>query len=418
MTYGLVGKQLKHSFSKMIHESFGKYTYQMIEVKPEDIDDFFIHPTFQAVNVTIPYKQIAYQHCDILDDKAKSIGAVNCVLNKDGVLYGTNTDYDGIVYTFDKHNINLKDKTVLIFGKGGASKAFQAVCKDKGAKEVHIVYYKDAQDTISYEEAYTDYKDADILINATPVGMYPNIGSLSIDISSFNKPEFVFDAIYNPLQTPLIAQAKDKKIPCANGLAMLVYQAVRAASFFLGEDVDCDSDALIKKITFSQRNAVLIGMPSAGKSMMGAGIRDGLGMPFLDLDKVLEKKYNRKIADIFQNEGEDYFRDLETEVVKEYAGKTGYILSCGGGVIMRPENMKYLKLNGTIMYIRRPLEKLMRKNADRPVLDQGIENLYNRRKDLYESYSDTIVENDTTIAKAVDTAIHYLLDEKSIEHLL
>lgn len=418
MTYGLVGRHLKHSFSKMIHESFKKYKYELIEVEPESIDDFFNHPQFNAVNVTIPYKQIAYKHCDVLDDKAKAIGAVNCVVNKDGTLKGTNTDYDGIVYTFDRHKIDLKDKKVLIFGKGGASKAFQAVCKDQGAKEVQVVYYKEAKDTISYKDAYTKYKDADIIINATPVGMFPKLDELSIELDHFTQLEFVFDAIYNPLQTELIRLAKEKQIPCANGLAMLVYQAIKAASFFLGEEVECDAQKLIEDITMSQRNVVLIGMPSAGKSMIGAGIRDGLGLPFYDLDKELEKKNNRIIADIFNNEGEAYFRDLETDIVKQFSGKTGSILSCGGGVILRQENMKYLSLNGTIIYVRRPLENLMRKNADRPVLNQGIENLYNRRKALYESYSNFIVENDSTIARAVDETIHYLLSPESVKHLL
>lgn len=411
MNYGLIGEHLSHSFSKPIHESFGQYTYELHEVARDHIDAFFQNKDFKAINVTIPYKQTAYTYCDVLDKQARSVGTSNCVVNKNGTLYGYNTDYDGIVYTLKKHHVDVHQKTVLILGKGGVAHAFYAVMKDLGAAEIQTVYYKPAEGTITYEEAYERYADADILINATPVGMAGRKNVSPIDLSKLTNLSFVFDAIYNPLQTVLIQQAKAAGIPAANGLTMLVVQAVKAAEHFLDRPVECDVQKIVDSLTQQACNIVLIGMPSCGKSHIGHEVAKRLHRPWIDLDEKIEKETGRRIAEIFSQDGETAFRDEETKAACRAGLKTGQVISCGGGIIKRKENMDVLAQNGIILYIDRPLENLVRKDPRRPLLqNNSIEKLYYERKDLYEKYSDETIHTHNQIQLGIQGCLDAYAD--------
>lgn len=408
MEYGLIGEHLGHSFSKIIHEKFGYYHYDLNEIPKNQIENYFEEHPFKGINVTIPYKEIAFKACDYLDDQAKSIQACNCIVNKDGKLYGHNTDYDGIVETFKHFDINLKNKKILILGKGGASKAFEAVCKDHQATMVQIVYYKPHPGCITYEEVQRSYLDADILINATPVGMALHSNASPIDLSLFTNLEFVFDAIYNPLNTKLIQQAKQLNIPCTNGLLMLAAQAKYAAEYFLDRKIDMDLDSLVDTIISQTCNLVFIGMPSCGKSTISRELADCLHKEWIDLDEEIEKEARMKISRIFEKYGEDTFRNIETQVTLKNSVKNNIVIACGGGIILREENIKALSQNGIIIYLDRPLDRLIRHDPARPKLKEGIHTLYKERKSLYEKACDIKVKNDKTIQKTMQICIETL----------
>lgn len=408
MQYGLIGEHLGHSFSKMIHEKFGYYHYDLKEISKDMIVDYFKERSFKGINVTIPYKEIAFKACDHLDEQAKSIQACNCIVNKDGKLYGHNTDYDGIVETFKHFNIDLKNKKVLILGKGGASKAFEAVCKDHQASLVKIVYYKPYPECITYEDVKKDYLNADILINATPVGMAMHSNESPIDLTLFTNLEFVFDAIYNPLNTKLIQQAKKLNIPCTNGLLMLVAQAKYAAEYFLDRKIDVSLDHLVDMIIFQTCNLVFIGMPSCGKSTISRYLANSLHKEWIDLDEEIEKKAGMKISDIFKKYGENKFRDIETEVTLKNCTKNNVVIACGGGIILREKNIDALSQNGIIIYLDRPLNRLIQHDPSRPKLKEGIHTLYKERKSLYENTCDIKIKNDKTIRKTMQMCIESL----------
>lgn len=408
MQYGLIGEHLGHSFSKMIHEKFGYYHYDLKEISKDHIVEYFKEHPFKGINVTIPYKEIAFKACDHLDEQAKSIQACNCIVNKDGKLYGHNTDYDGIVETFKHFDIDLKDKKVLILGKGGASKAFEAVCKDHQAAIVQIVYYKPYPGCITYEDVQRSYLDADILINATPVGMAMHSNASPIDLSPFTNLEFVFDAIYNPLNTKLIQQAKRLNIRCTNGLLMLVAQAKYAAEYFLNQKIDMDLDSLVDTIILQTCNLVFIGMPSCGKSTISRQLANNLHKEWIDLDEEIEKEAGMKIAEIFERYGEDRFRNFETQVTFKNCIKNNVVIACGGGIILREENIEALSQNGIIIYLDRPLDNLIRHDPSRPKLKEGIHTLYKERKDLYEKACDIKIKNDKTIQKTMQICIESL----------
>lgn len=413
MKYGLIGKHLSHSFSKPIHESFNYYKYDLKEIKENEIDDFFKDKEFNAINVTIPYKEVAYRACDVLDDQAKSIGACNCVVNIDGKLYGHNTDYDGIKHIFIYRNIDLKNKKALILGKGGASKAFETVLKEQGIKDVQIVYYKNFDGCITYEDVYRDYLNVDILINATPVGMSPNIYESPIDLSKFTSLEFVFDAIYNPLETKLLSQAKELNIKCINGLLMLVTQAKYAAEYFINEKFVANITNISRQLTLASMNIVFIGMPSCGKTTISKIVAKKLNKPCIDIDEKIVEKAGMPISSIFEKYGEKCFRDMETELTKEISKQTNTVISCGGGIILNKENIDALKQNGIIIYLDRPLPLLISEDSSRPKLKEGIENLYKQRKELYEKYADIHINNDSTIESTINEILNQIINKKN-----
>ena len=395
--YGLVGKKLTHSFSKEIHGKLADYKYELIELNESEIKPFFEQKAFCAVNVTIPYKQTVIPYLDFISEKAQKIGAVNTVVNKDGFLYGYNTDYYGMKALVEKIGIDLKGKKVLILGTGGTSKTARVLAEDLGAKEILVVSRKKSENYITYEEAINYHNDANMIINTTPVGMYPNCEARPIDISGFTALEGVVDAVYNPLRTNLILDAKTKGIKAEGGLYMLVMQAVVAVEKFLNCEIPkTKADSIYADILASKQNIVLTGMPSSGKTTVG-NLLNLDGFTFFDSDKEIEKHCGCTIKELIAQKGERYFRDLETEVIKELSLESGRIIATGGGAVLRQENITALKRNGKIFFIDADINRL-KTTADRPLSNTAdkLKELYENRIDIYKSTADVIVP-DTTI---------------------
>ncbi len=396
MRYGLIGEKLGHSFSKIIHEKLADYTYDLIPLSLEELDVFMREKEFSAINVTIPYKETVIPYLDEVDPKAAKMGAVNTVVQRNGKLFGYNTDYFGFRYMLEHNHIQIAGKKVLVLGRGGASKAVIAVLEDMGAAEIHTIYYKIAEDSISYETCYALHTDAQVIVNTTPVGMYPNSGHTPIDLTPFTNLEAVADVVYNPLRTRLVLDAEEKGCQAIGGLEMLVGQAKYAVEIFLDQSLPEDSiDVVYKDLMAERRNLVLIGMSGCGKSTLGKLAAEKLGKTFVDTDAEIIKRIGMSIADYFAAYGEDSFRKVESEVVQEISTQNNLVISTGGGVIKNPENIRWLKGNGTVIWIQRDPELLESGNGRPLVPDQeAVRRLYKERLPLYTAAAETIIEND------------------------
>jgi len=408
MDYGLIGEKLPHSFSKEIHEQLGYYQYSLKELKAEEVKSFILQKNFKAINVTIPYKQTVMPYLDEIDPDALAIGAVNTVVNRDGVLYGYNTDFGGMKALIERAGVVMKYKKVLILGTGGTSLTARAVCERMGAKEILRVSRRAADGAITYEQAYADHTDADVILNATPCGMFPKIFDCPVDITKFPRLSGVIDVIYNPLQTRLILSARERGIDAGGGLYMLVSQAVLAAEHFLGRELDVVAltNQIYEKIYFDKRNIILSGMPASGKSTVGKIVAEALGRELIDTDRLIVERYG-DIPTIFREKGERYFRDLESEVIKEVSALSDKVISLGGGVVMRPENVAALRQNGAIFFIDRSPEYLI-PTDDRPLADkkEKIMRLYKKRIDTYMNTADFIIDGDCDPEDVADSIIN------------
>lgn len=408
MKYGLIGEKLGHSYSKIIHESIADYTYELHEIAKGDLDAFMKNKEFEAINVTIPYKCDVIPYLHYIDPVAKEIGAVNTVVNRDGKLYGFNTDIIGLCSMIKYHNLKIQGKKVLILGSGGTSKTAYHAAKKLGAKEVFFVGRTARDGICTYEEAYHIHSDAQFIINTTPVGMYPNTEPSPIDLAKFHKLDGVADVIFNPLRTALILQAESLGIPCCTGLYMLVSQAVAAIEHFKNITLDSEITEKIYKKTYNQKvNIVLTGMPSSGKSTIGQLLAEKTGKVFIDSDEEIIKDQCSEIKDIFEKHGEQYFRDVETNVIKSISSATsGAIISTGGGAILRNENITNLKHTGIICFIDRPLDKLI-PTTDRPLSsdEESLKRRYNERIDIYNSTADHIIDNSSSIENTLEEII-------------
>ena len=405
-TFGCIGKKLTHSFSKEIHNLLADYEYNLIELIESEVGPFLEKREFSAINVTIPYKQTVIPFLDEVSEVALKIGAVNTVVNKEGRLIGYNTDYFGMRALIFRTGLSLKNKRVLILGTGGTSKCAKVLANDLGASEVFIVSRKAGEGVITYEEAKNT--NAEIIINTTPVGMFPEPDNCPIDINLFPNLEGVIDAIYNPLCSNLVLDAKNKGILASGGLYMLVAQAVAAVERFLDTAIPQEkTEEVYLKILKAKENIVLIGMPSSGKSTVGKML-DIEGFSFVDTDTEIEKMAGCSIKDLILEKGEKYFRDLETAVIKELSTKTGLIIATGGGAVLREENLRALKQNGKIFLLDAPLSRLV-PTADRPLSNdkERLQKLYNERKDIYRSSADIIVP-DLSLEKTVE----YILSKR------
>lgn len=392
MKYCLIGEKLGHSYSKIIHEKLG-LNYSLKELNSVELDKFLKSPEYDGFNVTIPYKKDVIPYMSYMSDTAKLAGAVNTVVNKNGKLYGYNTDVDGMNYMILDKGVSLTNKSVMILGSGGTSNTAVSLCKREKASVYYVV---SRNGDINYQNCY-NYQDVQIIINTTPVGMFPNVENSPIDLSKFKNLIAVFDCIYNPKTTELLNQAKNLGLIYNGGLPMLVKQAILAYNIWKGvEDNDSITKKIISEIEGQTKNIVLIGMPSAGKTTIGKLVSSKLDKEFYDSDDEITKKYGKTPAQIINEEGEESFRDKESVVIKELSLKRGVVISLGGGGVLRSENVKNLKRNGVIIYVKRDLSLLDVSN--RPLSQkQGVELLYQKRKGIYESVSDYAVENNGLI---------------------
>ena len=414
MEYGLIGSKLGHSYSKIIHEMLCGYRYDLCPLPTEEeARAFLTRRAFKAINVTIPYKRLVMESCSYIDPCAKAIGAVNTVVNRNGLLYGYNTDYLGFAYLADAHGVEFAGRTVLILGTGGTHNTTSAVAKDKGAARVLTVsrHPDPEKGELSYAEAV--HSGADIVINTTPAGMYPNVGICHLDVAAMPGLEAVLDVVYNPDKTELILRAEEAGVPVAvGGLEMLVAQAVYAAEYFLDRKFD-DAPAEIRAITAQLRkeqlNVALIGMPSCGKTTIGRALADRLGKRFVDLDEEIVRAAGRSIPDLFAAEGEDGFRAREAEQTARFAREGRQVLSCGGGVVKRPENLRALRQNGVVLFIDRPLDALT-VGGGRPLSTsaEALKTMEAQRRPLYLAAADAVIPNETTVADAVAAALEAL----------
>jgi len=390
--YGCIGKKLTHSFSKEIHARLADYKYELIELLEEEIEPFFRKKDFEAINVTIPYKQTVIPYLDSVSEIAQRIGAVNTIVNRGGKLYGYNTDYYGLKALIERVGSELNGKKVLILGTGGTSKTARVVASDLGAAEIITVSRRKTDEYIDYEDAVTAHADAQIILNTTPSGMYPDCESKPIDVSAFPQLERVIDAVYNPLCTNLILDAKEKGIKAEGGLYMLVMQAVVAVEKFLDTKIEKDiADRVFASVYAAKENVVLTGMPGSGKSTVGKRLSLE-GYEFIDTDAEIEKRCGCTVRELIAAKGEAYFRDLETEVIRDAASKNCRIIATGGGTVLKGENIRALKRNGKIFFLDADPSRL-HAASDRPLCDTGekLAKLYTERIDLYRKTADVTV---------------------------
>ncbi len=399
---GLLGEHLAHSYSPQLHTLLGGYGYELFEIAPEKLGDFLQSDSFDALNVTIPYKQAVVPYCAALSETAREIGSVNTILRRpDGTLFGDNTDYDGFFWLLERNGGVQSGEHAVVLGDGGASKTVQAVLRRLGAN-VTVLSRKGERgfDTLS------QYGDAVLLVNATPVGMYPDNGERLVDLSLLPHCRLVLDLIYNPARTRLLLDAEARGIRCENGLAMLVGQAKRAAELFTGRDIpDSRCEEILCKLSDQMRNYVLIGMPGCGKSAVGKLLAEKLGRPFYDADAEIEKDLGCDIPTVFAQAGEAAFRAAETRVLERLGKGSGCVIATGGGCVTREENYPLLRQNGMIVWLRRPLDRLP---TDGRPLSQStdLSELYEARKPLYERFCDLAADNDGTPEEAVEAILN------------
>ena len=402
--YGLIGEKLGHSFSPYIHGELGGYDYRLIELERGELGRFLKRGAFRGLNVTVPYKKDVIPYCAWLSPEARRIGSVNTIVNDGGLLRGYNTDYFGFVYMLRKAGIDVKGKKALVLGSGGASLTVRTALHDLGAKSVTVIS-RGGEDNYGNLERHAD---ARLIVNTTPVGMYPKVEAAPLSLEIFPDCEAVADIIYNPSRTKLLLDAEARGIPCANGLPMLVAQAKAAAELFLGRDIpDARIDEITSIIEKRTKNIILIGMPGCGKTTVGKLLARSLGREFADTDEMIVREGGRSIPDIFASDGEAAFRDLEHSVIAREAKKSSLVIATGGGSVLREDNREAMRMNSTVVYIRRDLDKLP--SAGRPLsLANPLEELYRRRAPLYEAAAELTVANDASARDTADEIIRRL----------
>ena len=396
MRFGLIGERLGHSYSKEIHERLGEYAYELIELASPELGRFMERADFDGINVTIPYKRAVIPYLDAIDESAEHIGAVNTVVKRNGKLIGYNTDFAGMRSLIAHAGIDVAGKDALILGTGGTSRTAQAVLESMGAKRIDKVSRRYGEGVLTYEQALTERPGTQIIVNATPVGMYPNSDASPTDISAFPQLEGVIDAIYNPLRTNMVLDAQRKGARACGGLYMLVAQAIHASAIFLDRKADeSEIGRIYRELVSEKRNIVLIGMPSSGKSLIGGMLAQRLGKELLDTDELIMERTGKAPSELIGRLGENGFRDIEGEIVIEAASAAGKIIATGGGSILREANVRALARNGILVYLDKSLENLVA-TEDRPLSsDQGaLDALYEQRTPIYERIADVRIDAD------------------------
>lgn len=411
MLYGCIGEKLGHSFSKEIHNMIGSYSYELKEIPADALDDFMRKRDFYGINVTIPYKEKVMPHLHEIDEGAMAIGSVNTVVNRSGKLYGYNTDFYGMQKLLLHAGIAVEGRKVAILGTGGTSKTARAVARHLGARMILTVSRRKENGTILYDELYQKHKDVEVIINTTPVGMFPNADLSPVDLSFFKKLTGVLDAVYNPLSTRLICQTKKRGIPAEGGLYMLVAQAVRASEIFMDTTyATALTEGIYQKILAKKKNIVLIGMPACGKSTVGREVAKQLGRPFTDTDELISTVSGESIPTIFEKYGEKEFRRREAAAVQHASALVGNVIATGGGAVINPRNMENLSQNGHIFFLDRSLPLLI-PTEDRPLgsTKEAIEKRYRERYDIYCTSCHTRIDADGDVPTVVSAIIEEFL---------
>lgn len=394
MKYALIGEKLSHSFSKIIHEAFGKYKYDLISLPLDDLEKFTNNNEYDGFNVTIPYKKSIMQFCDYISPSAQKIGCVNTVHKINGKLYAYNTDFDGFKANAKRGGIDFSGKKIAILGSGGTSLTAKAVATDQGAREIIIVSRKGAY---SYDNIEL-WNDCEIIINTTPVGMFPDNGKSPLNLKDFPNCQGVIDVIYNPIKTKLVFDAESLGITGINGLYMLVYQAKSAFEIFTGEKISEDkTEEIYQNLYKDMSNIILIGMPGSGKSTLGKKIASSLNREIIDTDEEIVKLSNMTIPDIFQKYGEEYFRKIEADVARKCGGLSGKVIATGGGIVTNPNNFYSLKQNGILYYVKRDINNLSTKGRPLSKDLNHLKEMEKIRAPLYEKFADKTIDNNINL---------------------
>ena len=397
--YGLLGRKLGHSWSVPIHRALGCRDYRLCEVEPQDLAAFLAREEVGGLNVTIPYKQDVMAYCDEIDEDARAIGSVNTIVRgEDGRLLGYNTDLRGFLTMARGAGVDFTGRKVVVLGSGGASLTVQAAARMEGAREV-VVISRTGPD--NYDNLERRNGDAEILVNATPVGMWPQLEGQPVDLCRLPQLEVVLDLVYNPLRTSLLLQAQERGIPCCGGLPMLVEQAVAAEELFFGRSVPQKSGDILAKLWRARANIELVGMPGCGKTTVGRALAALSGRTLVDLDEEIVRRTGLSIPEIFQQEGEGAFRELEVQAVERAAGQSGWIIATGGGAVLDEGNRQALRRTGRVYFLQRRLELLPVEG--RPLSQgRGLEELYRGRLPLYQATADVTIDNDAGAEAAAE----------------
>lgn len=403
--FGLIGHPLAHSCSPRVHALLGGEGYQLWDVAPENLQQFFQQKSFDGVNVTIPHKQAVMPLCDALSDTAQQIGSVNTIVRcKDGTLFGDNTDAYGFLAMAQRAGIDFNGKKTLVLGSGGTSRTACAVILAQGGEPVVI--------SRTGENNYGNlhlHADAQLLVNTTPVGMYPHTAEAPVDLNALPNLTGVLDVIYNPLRTRLLQQAEEKGLRCAGGLYMLCAQAARAREVFTGRTIDSETlEHAYQALLSERRNLVLIGMPGSGKTTVGKLLADRLHMPFIDTDALIEAQTGRSIPDIFAQDGECAFREMEQQVISDCCLAGGQVIATGGGVVLREENRKNLRMNAQVVWLTRPLDALPFHGRPLSTGFKAVEDMYALRKPLYRACADITADNSGDIENTLAALLQAL----------
>lgn len=413
--YGLLGRRLGHSWSVPIHQALGCEDYRLIELEPEELGNFLRREDIGGLNVTIPYKRDVMAFCDVIDEGAKAIGSVNTLVRRGGKLYGYNTDIDGFLYMLRRARISLMGKKVVVLGSGGASLTAQAAAKREGAREV-VVVSRTGPD--NYENLPQRHGDAEVLVNTTPVGMWPRLEEAPVDLRLLPAVTDVVDVIYNPGRTNLLLQASgwnrnefyyddlglwdERYFRCAGGLSMLAAQAKRAEELFFDRTIpDGDTEKIVAWLWQDRTNIVLVGMPGCGKTTVGRELARLSGKPLADLDEEIVRRAGKSIPDIFREEGEAAFRELEAQVLADVCARSGQVIATGGGAVLRAENRAAMRRTGWVYFLCRNLEELP--TDGRPLSQKGsLEEMYRVRKPLYSAAADTVIDNSVALEETAE----------------